>query len=412
MRALRLILEMLFWMVAAGAVIFGSAVLVGLVMTPVLGYVAAIGVVGLLPLAVRTMRVIRRRRGAMALSYLEQAVRLNLPLPRMLGAAQRSEQGKLALRLAHLRELLEEGYPVGAALEGAVPEITARDGAMVEASERIGRLPRALARIVHDHAADLRRQTSSDGVFLRAYPVVMAIALGLVISTLAVFVMPKYEQIFKDFGSKLPPLTVNVLLVARNVGQPLLAILVVVVLVASGMALWQTVHPVQFSNSHLRRVRDSLRWATPFLHGYDRDRGLADAFELIADAIGAGSPADTALREAAQLDLNSVLRGRVRYWAEAVSAGAPLADSAGRAGLPGVVSGMLATVRGPEAPDVFRFLARYYRSRFSRTAALAQAAAVPLLVFFFAGVVGAVAGAMFLPMINLIDSISYQAMRL
>jgi type II secretory pathway component PulF len=412
LRAIKIILEMLFWMVAAGAVIFAVAVVVGVVMTPELGYVAAVAVIGLLPLFVRTVRVIRRRRAAMAMSYLEQAVRLNLPLPRLLGAAQQSEHGKLALRLSHLRALLEEGHPVSAALEGGVPEVSPRDGALVEAAERIGHLPRALGRIVREHAGEFRRDAGFDAMFFRAYPIVMVVTIGLVVSMIGIFVLPKYEQIFKDFGSKLPPITINTIIVARNLAQPAVALIAAAVLLASGMALWQMVHPVRFHDSPLRRARDYTRWATPLRHGIDRDRGLADAMQLIADALGIGSPADTALLEASQLELNTVLRQRLRRWADAVSGGAALADSANAAGKPRVVWGMLSTVRGPEAPDVFRFLARYYRSRFSRTAALVQAAAVPALAMFFGLIVGCVAGALFIPMINLIDSISYQAMRL
>jgi type II secretory pathway component PulF len=79
--------------------------------------------------------------------------------------------------------------------------------------------------------------------------------------------------------------------------------------------------------------------------------------------------------------------------------------------MPALVSGMLATIHGPEAPDVFRFLARYYRTRFSRTAALLRGATVPAIVFLFALLVGCIAMAMFLPMNNLIDSLSTHALR-
>src|SRR4051812_16695211 len=116
MGAIKLILEVLFWSIAAGAVMFGAGVVMGVVFAPVVGYIAAIAIIGLLPIAVKLATVIRRRRAAMALQYLEQAVRLNLPLPRMIRAAQQSESGALALRLAQLRQLVEEGYPLSAAL--------------------------------------------------------------------------------------------------------------------------------------------------------------------------------------------------------------------------------------------------------------------------------------------------------
>src|SRR4051812_30851173 len=71
-----------------------------------LGLVAISPVLGiiLLPLGARVMETVRRRRGAIVLTYIEQAVRLNLPLPRMLYAAERSEKGKLSMRLRQVRE--------------------------------------------------------------------------------------------------------------------------------------------------------------------------------------------------------------------------------------------------------------------------------------------------------------------
>jgi type II secretory pathway component PulF len=411
MRALKLIIEILFWTVLAGALIFAVGVVIGLLLAPLLGYVAAIGVLILLPLGVGLMRGIRRRRAVMTLSYLEQAVRLNLPLPQMMLAAQQSERGKTSLRLADLRLFLSEGMPLGAALFQAVPEVSDRDSSLVEASERIGRIPRTLRRIVDDHAHEARRRSEADSIFIRAYPLMMLMMMGLIVSVLIIFVIPKYEQIFKDFGARLPPITQTMLAVARVIGQPLLVIVTIAVLLTCGIELWQIVRPVRWSSSIVRRTRDYVRFAIPFVHGIDRDRGLADACHFVADALAAGVPVDAALRDASTIDMNFVLSSRLHHWSTRISAGSSLSDSARSARMPALVSGMLATIHGPEAPDVFRFLARYYRTRFSRTAALLRGATVPAIVFLFALLVGCIAMAMFLPMINLIDSLSTHALR-
>src|SRR5687767_1724446 len=105
MRIAKIILEMLFWMLAAGVLLFGIGVAVGIVIAPALGYIAAIVMLGALPLIVRIAQTLRRRRANAAIAYLEQAVRLNLPLARMLYAAQRGERGMLGMRLGALRQL-------------------------------------------------------------------------------------------------------------------------------------------------------------------------------------------------------------------------------------------------------------------------------------------------------------------
>src|SRR3954462_2218545 len=123
MRSLTHILLGLSWMIAFGALVALAAVSVGILTTPVLGYLAALAVLVLLPLITQIVTLIRRRRAAAVLSYVEQAVRLNLPLPRMLNAAQRSEHGRLASRLGEFRKRLEDAYPLGAALQTTIPEI-------------------------------------------------------------------------------------------------------------------------------------------------------------------------------------------------------------------------------------------------------------------------------------------------
>ncbi len=52
--------------------------------------------------------------------------------------------------------------------------------------------------------------------------------------------------------------------------------------------------------------------------------------------------------------------------------------------------------------EVFRFLGRYYRSRFSRLKILARGAAVPAVVIFFGVIVAIVMLGLFLPLIVLI----------
>lgn len=410
MRPLKVILEMLFWMLAAGLLLFGIGTAVGLIIAPVLGYVAAALVLGLLPLITHVAHAVRLRRGAMLLGYLEQAVRLNLPLSRMLYVAQVSERGGTMRRLGQLRQLLEEGYPIGSAVGAAVPEISERQAAMIEVGERIGRLPQTLRKLLREQSAEAVARNASEMSFYRAYAFVMVVMLTAVTGMVMVFVIPKYESIFRDFNQKLPPITVFVLDVARTIGPLLLAGVAAATLFWTGLSLWQTFHPVRFTSIIGRGVRDRLVWATPLARGIAHHRALGDAFGVVADALRVGATADRALAEAAQLDVNEIVRRRLENWSSLVARGAPLADAAQAVRMPPLVSGMLAgpggSVTGSSAVEVFAFLARYYDTRFSRLAALVEAAVVPLLVLFFGVVVACIALALLQPMITLIDAVS------
>jgi type II secretory pathway component PulF len=61
---------------------------------------------------------------------------------------------------------------------------------------------------------------------------------------------------------------------------------------------------------------------------------------------------------------------------------------------------------GSAASEVFAFLARYYRVRFSRAAAALDAAGVPLLVLLFGSLVAVILLSLFVPIISLIHAVT------
>ncbi|MEA2711865.1 MAG: type pilus assembly protein PilC [Phycisphaerales bacterium] len=409
MRTAKLMFEMFFWMLAAGVLLCGFGVAVGVLVAPVLGYVAALAMLGALPLIVRMVRTVRRRRAVAVISYLEQAVRLNLSLSRMLYAAQRSERGALVVRFAHFRQLLDDGYSIGAALAAGVPEIGEREASLIEAGERLGRLPQTLHKLVAEQSADAARQHMNELVFYRTYPFVMTVLMTSILGMVAVFVMPKFEQIFRDFAIQLPQITVTTMSAARVFGPIALAAVAATVLIFTGTTLWQAFHPARISSPIGSGIRDNIIWITPIAHGIAHDRGLADAFDLIAGALQNGSPLERALDEAAQIEINTVLRERFLRWQQNMLGGMSIADAARAASMPGLVVSMLANVGrggGDTTAEVFQFLARYYQTRYSRTAALAYGAAVPIIVFFFAALVLCISLALMMPLMSLIDHLS------
>jgi type IV pilus assembly protein PilC len=123
----------------------------------------------------------------------------------------------------------------------------------------------------------------------------MAVVITSVLGMVMIFVIPKYETIFADFGMKLPAITQFTLDVARLLGLPILAAVSATVLIWTGLALWQMFHPVRFTTMFGRTLRDRIVWATPIAHGIARDRGLADALDVVAGAIHNGIPIERAL---------------------------------------------------------------------------------------------------------------------
>lgn len=401
-RMFQFVLSALFWLIAgtlALLIISGP-----MIMFPIFGWV--IGPVGgllMLLIVARSARRVRRHRGAMVLNYLKQAVNLNLPIPPMLAAAQASEGGTLGWRLGAVCAALKEGQPVGEALQANVPELPARTVDLISAGERIGRLPSVLNNLITEERTAARNSTYGS-VLGWNYGIVLILFMTLILSGMAVFVMPKFQAIFEDFEVLMPWQTVKTFEALSHLGGPILLLVVVVILATAGRALQQSIHGIEGAARPLRSVTDHLIWMIPIARSVARDRGLGDACGLIAEALKAGDTLEAAAFEAGELKTNTILKRRLQRFADALRVGRSPRDAAEEARLPKLMVGMLAAGQAVSDPfRVFDFLARYYANRFSRTATLIQASVLPGIVLMISLVVGWIVYSVMLPLVVLID---------
>lgn len=347
----------------------------------------------------------RRARAMIAVNYVEQAVRLNLPIPAMLTAARDAERGALRRRLTRLRDRLEQGLPVGVALRRSIPGVPARVLGLVSAAERVGQLPRTLARLVAQDEPVIDR-SPMQSILLRWYPILMLMCVSPLFGFLAIYVMPKLKNLFSDFHLKLPQPTAWLFEFWDVMQVPITAFAALAFVALSGRMLAEAMPQRRTHLSLFRGLTDRVAWLLPPWRSLVRHRGLADACHVLADAVEAGQPIDRAIAEAAEACTNLVLQKRVSQWSAGVTSGLPLADAARDAGLPRLVVGLLRTARGDDIGGVFDFLARYYESRFSTALAVLQGAAVPIMVVVLAAFVTTVALGLFLPLTELINHLA------
>jgi type II secretory pathway component PulF len=364
-----------------------------------------LGLAVVLIVSAQCLRSARRRRAALLLSYVEQSVRLNLPLPQMLEASAKSETPPVARRLRLLRAAIEDGSPIGDALHVAAPETPPRVVEMSDAAERNGRLRETLGRLLRNERP-LGRRNPAGAAFARAYAAVLVSVMGLVLMALMVFVMPKFEQILKDFREPMPPVTAGMIGASRVLAVPLGAVALLAFLWMCGRAA-RDVLVARPLPAAAKGLLDRVIWYLPIAGRIARDRGLADAFYLIADAVEIGRPLDQAILEADRPHVSALLRERLARWSDALAAGMPPDAAARAAGMPRLVHGLLATAQPSGfTADVFNFLARYYESRFSRAALLVQNAVLPAIAICAGAVVCATALAVFIPMLRMLDHVS------
>jgi type II secretory pathway component PulF len=218
-----------------------------------------------------------------------------------------------------------------------------------------------------------------------------------------VFVFPKYEQICKDFHVPLPPITRYTRDVMNAIGPPLAILIGIVALAFLGRAIWEVFRKPTAGPRPDLAIGHWLMSTLPPTRNVVRYRDLADTFQLLADAADSGLPAPAALDEASRLFTAPAFHKKITRWTTAVHAGVPLPDAARQAAMPPIVVGMLSTAQvSTNLPDVSRFLARYYRQKFSRATAFLRAAAVPAMVLFFAVPVLCIALSLFLPLLSMI----------
>lgn len=398
------------WRLATAAAVAMFIGVIWYAISPFVAILAGLVIFVGLPALAAAMTQIRERRARVILTYLEQATRLNLPLPRMLEAAQRSEQKGTARRLRRLGDLLEDGAPLEAALPVATPEFSARMVGLIGAGERLGNLQQVLGRLV----AQPREEEDDAAVrssYARWYPLLMSVAFSLLLMLVIFFVVPKLVDLSKDFGVKLPYATRTLMHIGRGLRDldfaPMLIVVVVLVTVMGS--------PVRqiFDDGPSVGMGgfDQILWRLPIAHGLARDRGFGDIFNTMAVALRAGYSLPRAIEEAEGLRLNAVLRKRLRRWRNGIEGGAA-ADQAGRAArLPALVCGMIGSGKGGDLAAAMEFLASYYDGRFSRGREILRAAIVPVLAIGFGGVVLFMASGTYLPLLQMMDRLSETALK-
>jgi type II secretory pathway component PulF len=373
---------------------------------PVLGVATPFAMILLLVLAAGLFKALRRRRAYAAIAYLEQAARLNLPLPAMLRAAERSEGVGTARAMRRLRVELECGRSVHESLGIALPGLAPRTLGLVGAAERSGRLPQALARLSRESITRFSGSRPQNEFYLRWYPPTLVLVSAMVLGGMGLFVMPKLQEIFSDFKLELPALTTRMFGVLESASLPLLALVGLLTLLISGRTLATVFTPSPLPRGPLRTIGEWIAWHVPGMAGVTRWRALADACHVLADAVEAGHSLERALSEACEARINVVLAGRLEFWRQVTLAGAAPADGAAKSEMPPLLVGLLRTTGGADLHDLFRFLGRYYDSRFARSTLLLQAAVVPALSLAMGAIVTVILLGLFLPLISLIDRIN------
>jgi type II secretory pathway component PulF len=155
---------------------------------------------------------------------MADVVRSGLPLAaglRALGSELPSRRGRRAL--VTISNRLERGVSLDDAVAGQLDIVPPHLRLLLRAGLNTGRLGELLEHYLHYARTSL--DTRRRSILSLFYPVLLILVTVMVVGAMIAFVVPPFEDIFKDFGMELPDLTLAVLWLSKAIGGWRLAIL-------------------------------------------------------------------------------------------------------------------------------------------------------------------------------------------
>jgi type II secretory pathway component PulF len=323
-----------------------------------------------------------------------------VPLSRALNILSREASRPAAKRLwAVVHDQVAGGMSLADALAQHPRAFSPVHVAMVRAGETGGFLDLVLEQIAtfRGREQELKNKVTSALI----YPAILAVLAAGILVFLLTYFIPRFSQMFAEFGGSLPGLTKAIV----SVSNGLLDYWFVIVL-----ALSLAVFAVQrlTASDEGRRVMERTTLQLPLVGKAVARFALVRFCRMLGTLVGAGVPLVAALRVAKEAIGNQVLADTVSDAIENVQRGTSLARSLEpcRVLFPASVIEMVSVAEESGALDrELTRLAQAYEQDLDRRLKMMVGLAEPALLFVMAVLVGTVVIGMLLPIFSLQDLI-------
>ncbi|MEM9427881.1 MAG: type II secretion system F family protein [Pseudomonadota bacterium] len=299
---------------------------------------------GLLLVEARALRgrgLPRLRRGAVSqqaflgfLSEFRHLTAAGLPVAKALSLLKaHPEDPGLGAAIASL----EQGVARGLALDEAAAERADVFDELTRATFRAGHRTSRLADALEQLEAFLARRAEIERKIRRAmvYPTFLLGLLAVVLAGLMLFVLPRFADLYGEFGADLPAPTQVLMALVETAPFWIPAS-------AGGMLALAALWRAAMRRPGPRRLRDRAALRSPVLGRIIRDTALQQMAAMLAMLLRAGAPLRPALEFVAEAMANTVIRDRLSHVAQEIGQGRALAEAlAGTALLPPTTLGMI-----------------------------------------------------------------------
>jgi len=272
---------------------------------------------------------------------------------------------------------------------------------MVRAGEAGGVMDTVLDRlsVFKEKAVKIRSKVTSAMV----YPAIISVVAGGIMAVLMVFVVPKFQEVFFTMlkGKPLPWLTSVVVAVANLMRENLLGVMLT--LAVGGTAFWL------FKRSRFgTRILHWIVLRVPVLGDLLLKAAIARFTRTFGTLLASGVPILQALTITRETSGNVHLADAISVVHDRVKEGDNVAKPLEATKIfPGMVTSMIEVGEETGAlPDMLTRIADNYDEEVDNAVAALTSIIEPVMIVFMAVGVGIIVIAMFLPMIELIKSLS------
>lgn len=302
-----------------------------------------------------------------------------------------------------LVEDLRRGETIDQAIskrEAGLPILYSR---VIRAGIESGELPATLLNL-NQHlrlTGDTRRMIWE----VTSYPI-MVLALAMcIVSAILIFVIPKFKEIYADFGTQLPGMTVFLMNVAWWFGHGTPPGWMIVWFTPIVIALaW---HCLSYSRAG-RTFRESLLLSIPVLGGVHRASLVARFLRSVSTAVATDIPLPDAMRLSADATGSRVLSRDAEWLASEVERGHSIfvANQSTRI-IPPLFGFCVQVATGrEELPRAIATLSHSYENRAIHSQSMLRILLFPGLIVFLGVIIGFVVISLFLPLVKLINCVS------
>jgi type IV pilus assembly protein PilC len=312
---------------------------------------------------------------------------------------EQTENETLATSIKSLRDDVQRGSSLSAAMSKHPKVFTKLFVSMVRAGETGGQLDTVLLRVAENYEADYRLRQEVKSAM--TYPVVVAGIAVILVSIMLMFIVPTFANMFTDLGGELP-LPTKILLTLSKQAKILIPLFVVLSIV--GFIAYKK---VRAKNADVRLKADKLKLKVPIFGKLFLKVALSRFSRTLGLLLRAGVPVLQALDIVSDTTGNEVITRATLDVKDSVRSGESMAAPLERHDVfPPMVVQMISVGEDTGALDaMLDKVADFYDQEVKSTTEQLTSMIEPVMIAVLGGIVGSMIVALYMPMFKIFDLI-------